>query len=118
LKTVGGNVTEFKPGDEVFGTCKGAFSEYACMSESGLSALATKPQNITFEQAAAAPVAVLTALLALRDKAQIRPGHRVLIHGAAAGVGTFVVQIAKSFGSHLTGVCSAKQCDHGPVPRR
>jgi NADPH:quinone reductase-like Zn-dependent oxidoreductase len=108
VEAVGGQVTDFKPGDEVFGMCKGAFAEYVCMSESGLSTLAIKPKNLTFEQAAAVPVAAFTALQALRDKAHIQPGQRVLIHGAAGGVGTFAVQIAKSFGAHVTGVCSTR----------
>jgi NADPH:quinone reductase-like Zn-dependent oxidoreductase len=108
VEAVGRNVTHFKPGDEVFGMCKGAFAEYACSSESAafLSVLAIKPRNLTFEQAAAVPVAALTALQVLRDKGRIQPGHKVLINGAAGGVGTFAVQIAKSFGADVTGVCS------------
>lgn len=113
VKAVGGNVTHFKPGDEVFGTCRGAFAEYACTSESasGLKSLVTKPDNVTFEQAASAPIAALTALQGLRDKGQIRPGQKVLINGAAGGVGTFAVQIAKSFGADVTGVCSTRNVD-------
>ena len=108
VEAVGGNVTRFKPGDEVFGTCRGAFAEYACTSE---SALVTKPDSVTFEQAASAPIAGLTALQGLRDKGQVQPGQRVLINGAAGGVGTFAVQIAKSFGADVTGVCSTKNVD-------
>ena len=108
VEAVGRNVTQFKPGDEVFGSCRGAFAEYACTSE---SALVTKPNNVTFEQAASAPVAAFTALQGLRDKGQIRPGQKVLINGAAGGVGTFAVQIAKSFGAEVTGVCSTSNVD-------
>jgi NADPH:quinone reductase-like Zn-dependent oxidoreductase len=103
VEAVGRNVTHFKPGDEVFGTCSGAFAEYACASE---SAIVMKPDNMTFAQAASAPIAGLTALQGLRDKGQIQPGQTVLINGAAGGVGTFAVQIAKSFGADVTGVCS------------
>ncbi len=104
----GRNVTQFKPGDEVFGTCHGAFADYACTSE---SKLVTKPDNVTFEQAASVPIAALTALQGLRDKGQIQPGQKVLINGAAGGVGTFAVQIAKSFGADVTGVCSTRNVD-------
>ena len=108
VEAVGSNVIEFKPGDEVFGSCSGAFAEYACTSE---SALVTKPNNMTFEQAASVNVAALTALQGLRDKGQIQPGQKVLINGAAGGVGTFAVQIAKSFGANVTGVCSTRNVD-------
>jgi len=108
VEALGKNVTQFKPGDAVFGACRGAFAEYACASE---SALAKKPANVTFEQAASVPVAAFTALQALRDKGQIQPGHKVLINGAAGGVGTFAVQIAKSFGAEVTGVCSSRNVD-------
>lgn len=108
VESVGKNVTQFKPGDAVFGSCRGAYAEYACASE---SKLATKPGNVTFEQAASVPIAALTALQGLRDKGQIRPGHKVLINGAAGGVGTFAVQIAKSFGADVTGVCSTRNVD-------
>ena len=108
VEAVGRNVTQFKPGDEVFGACRGAFAEYACTSE---SALVMKPENVTFEQAASVPVAALTALQGLRDKGQIQPGQKVLINGAAGGVGTFAVQIAKSFGADVTGVCSTRNVD-------
>jgi 2-desacetyl-2-hydroxyethyl bacteriochlorophyllide A dehydrogenase len=105
---VGKNVTHFKPGDAVFGVCRGAFAEYACALE---SRLVTKPDNVTFEQAAAVPVAALTALQGLRDRGRIRNGHKVLINGAAGGVGSFAVQIAESFGADVTGVCSTGNVD-------
>jgi NADPH:quinone reductase-like Zn-dependent oxidoreductase len=108
VEAVGGNVTRLKPGDEVLGVCHGAFAEYACASE---SALVLKPDNVTFEQAAAVPVAAFTALQALRDKGRIQPGQTVLINGAAGGVGTFAVQIAKSFGADVTGVCSTRNVE-------
>ena len=108
VEAVGRNVTRFKPGDEVFGACKGALAEYACAPD---SALAKKPENVTFEQAASVPVAALTALQGLRDKGQIQPGQKVLINGAAGGVGTFAVQIAKWLGAEVTGVCSTRNID-------
>ena len=108
VEAVGNNVTQFKPGDAVFGLCGGAFAEYARTAE---SALALKPDNVSFEQAAAVPLAGLTALQGLRDKGKIQPGQLVLINGAAGGVGTFAVQIAKSFGAHVTGVCSTRNVD-------
>ena len=108
VEAVGRNVTQFKPGDNVFGSCRGAFAEYACTSE---SALVMKPDNVTFEQAASAPVAAFTALQGLRDKGQIQPGQKVLINGAAGGVGTFTVQVAKWFGADVTGVCSTRNVD-------
>jgi NADPH:quinone reductase-like Zn-dependent oxidoreductase len=108
VEAVGRDVTEFKPGDEVFGSCRGSCAEYACASA---SALASKPKNVTFEQAASVPVAALTALQALRDRGRIQAGQKVLIHGAAGGVGTFAVQIAKSFGAEVTGVCSTRNVD-------
>jgi NADPH:quinone reductase-like Zn-dependent oxidoreductase len=108
VEAVGGLVTQFGPGDEVFGVCPGAFAEYACASE---SKLAMKPGNVTFEQAAAAPVAALTALQGLRDKGKVQPGQKVLVNGAAGGVGTFAVQIAKWFGANVTGVCSTRNTD-------
>jgi NADPH:quinone reductase-like Zn-dependent oxidoreductase len=113
VEAVGKNVAQFKPGDQVFGTCAGAFAEYAASkSASGLkSALVIKPDDLTYEQAASAPVAALTALQGLRDKARIQPGHKVLVNGAAGGVGTFAVQIAKSFGAKVTGVCSTRNVD-------
>ena len=108
VEAVGRNVTQFRPGDEVFGSCRGALAEYACTSE---SALVMKPDHMTFEQAASVPVAAYTALQALRDKGQIQTGRKVLINGAAGGVGTFAVQIAKSFGADVTGVCSTRNLD-------
>ena len=108
VEAVGRNVTQFKPGDEVFGTCLGALAEYACASE---SALVIKPDHLTFEQAASVPVAAFTALQGLRDKGRIQPGQKVLINGAAGGVGTFAVQIAKSFGAEVTGVCSTRNVE-------
>src|SRR6266498_1889657 len=108
VEAVGSNVTQFQPGDEVFGACSGAFAEYACSRE---SALAMKPDNVTFEQAASVNVAGLTALQGLRDKGKIQPGSKVLVNGAAGGVGTFAVQIAKTFGAHVTGVCSTRNLD-------
>lgn len=108
VEAVGGNVTRFKPGDAVFGACGGAFAEYACAPE---RALAIKPGSVTFEQAASAPVAGLTALQGMRDKAQVQPGQKVLINGAAGGVGTFAVQVAKSLGAEVTGVCSTRNVE-------
>jgi NADPH:quinone reductase-like Zn-dependent oxidoreductase len=109
VEAVGKNVTQFKPGDEVFGTGHGAaFAEYVC---AGKTKLVLKPANITFEQAAAVPIAALTALQGLRDKGKIHPRQKVLINGASGGVGTFAVQIAKSFGADVTGVCSTKNLD-------
>jgi NADPH:quinone reductase-like Zn-dependent oxidoreductase len=108
VEAVGRNVTQFEPGDAVFGACRGAFAEYMCASE---SALVSKPDNVTFEQAASAPIAALTALQGLRDKGHIQPGQKVLINGAAGGVGTFAVQIAKSFGAEVTGVCSTRNVE-------
>jgi NADPH:quinone reductase-like Zn-dependent oxidoreductase len=113
VEAVGRNVTEFQAGDPVFGTCVGAFAEYATSkSAKGMkSALVLKPENVTFEQAAAAPVAALTALQGLRDKGRIQPGQSVLVNGAAGGVGTFAVQIARSFGANVTAVCSARNVE-------
>jgi NADPH:quinone reductase-like Zn-dependent oxidoreductase len=108
VEATGKKVTSFKAGDEVFGACRGALAEYARTPE---SALVTKPDSVTFEQAAAAPLAALTALQGLRNEGQIRPGQKVLINGAAGGVGTFAVQIAKSFGADVTGVCSTRNLD-------
>jgi len=105
---VGKRVTQFKPGDAVFGTCRGAFAEYACTSE---AALVSKPVNLTFEQAACVPIAGLTALQGLQDKGDLQPGQKVLINGAAGGIGTFAVQIAKSLGAEVTGVCSTRNVE-------
>jgi NADPH:quinone reductase-like Zn-dependent oxidoreductase len=105
VEAVGRNVTQFKPGDEVFGGCRGAFAEHACAK---VDDLALKPANLSFEQAAAVPVAALTALQGLRDKGRIQPGHKVLIDGASGGVGTFAIQISKSFGVEVTAVCSTR----------
>jgi NADPH:quinone reductase-like Zn-dependent oxidoreductase len=113
VEAIGRNVMQFKPGDEVFGTCVGAFAEYATSASAfGIkSALAKKPEHVSFEQAASAPVAGLTALQGLRDKGRLQPGQKVLINGAAGGVGTFAVQIAKRFGAQVTGVCSTGNID-------
>ncbi len=108
VEAVGRNVTKIQPGDEVFGGSDGSFAEYVCVSE---RRIVLKPANVSFEQAAAVPIAGLTALQALRDKGQIRSGHKVLINGASGGVGTFAVQIAKSFGAEVTGVCSTRNED-------
>ncbi len=107
VEAVGRDVTQFRAGDEVFGGRSGAFAEYVCVRV----AVAPKPANVTFEQAAAVPVAALTALQGLRDKGQIQSGQKVLINGASGGVGTFAVQIAKAFGAEVTGVCSTKNVD-------
>lgn len=104
IEAVGRNVTQFKVGDEVFGNCEAAVAEYCCTKEAGVVA---KPETLTFEQAASIPVAGLTALQGLRDKGKIQAGQKVLINGAAGGVGTFAVQIAKSSQGEVTGVCSA-----------
>lgn len=103
IEAVGKNVTDFKPGDEIFGGGLGGLAEFALAARTGVI---RKPSSMTFEQAAAIPVAAITALQGLRDTAQVQPGQRILINGASGGVGTFAVQIAKSFGSEVTGVCS------------
>ncbi len=108
VEAVGRNVARFKPGDAVFGACREAFAEYACTSQ---SRLARKPDRVTFEQAASTPIAASTALQGLRDAGHIRAGQRVLVNGAAGGVGTFAVQIAKSYGAEVTGVCSTRKLD-------
>ena len=108
VEAVGKNVTQFKPGDEVFGSCRGALAEYACPFE---RSLVVKPPNVSFEQAASLPIAGLTALQGLRDQGRIQPGQKVLINGATGGVGTFAVQIAKSFGADVTAVCSTRNVD-------
>jgi len=109
VEAVGKNVRHFKPGDEVFGGKLGAFAQYLSVGEE--RAVALKPANITFEQAASVPIAALTALQALRDKGHIRAGQKVLINGASGGVGTFAVQIAKSYGAEVTGVCSTRNVE-------
>jgi NADPH:quinone reductase-like Zn-dependent oxidoreductase len=108
VQAVGKNVTQFKPGDEVFGHRFGAFAEYVRTSE---ASLALKPASISFEQAAAVPIAALTALQALRDKGELKSGQRVLINGASGGVGSFAVQIAKAYGAEVTGVCSTRNVE-------
>jgi NADPH:quinone reductase-like Zn-dependent oxidoreductase len=108
VEAVGKGVTRLRPGDAVFGMCKGAFAEYTCASEPGLVAM---PDRISFEQAAGVPIAALTALQGLRDHGRLQAGERVLVNGAAGGVGTFAVQIAKAFGADVTGVCSTRNVD-------
>ena len=109
VEAVGRNVTRFKPGDEVYGGKFGALAQYVAVRED--RAVAPKPGNLTFQQAAAVPIAGITALQALRDKGRLQPGQKVLINGASGGVGTFAVQIAKSFGADVTGVCSTRNVD-------
>jgi NADPH:quinone reductase-like Zn-dependent oxidoreductase len=108
VESVGPEVTRFKPGDAVFGTGRGAFAQYACAKE---TELALKPETISFEQAAAVPIAGITALQALRDRGNLQPGQAVLINGAAGGVGTFAVQIAAALGASVTGVCSTRNVE-------
>jgi NADPH:quinone reductase-like Zn-dependent oxidoreductase len=108
VEAIGKDVTQFKIGDEVFGNCEAAVAEYACTKE---SAVVAKPGALTFEQAAAIPVAGLTALQGLRDKGRVQAGQRVLVNGAAGGVGTFAVQIAKSLAAEVTGVCSGSNVE-------
>jgi NADPH:quinone reductase-like Zn-dependent oxidoreductase len=109
VEAVGKNVTQFKPGDEVFGGKTGAFAEYVCARAD--RAIALKPANVTFEQAASVPIAAITALQGLRDKGKVQAGQKVLINGASGGVGTFAVQIAKSFGANVTGICSTRNLE-------
>ena len=109
VEGVGKNVTQFRPGDEVFGGREGAFAEYLCRRAVG--AVALKPASITFEQAASLNIAGITALQGVRDKGKVQPGQKVLINGASGGVGTFAVQIAKNFGADVTGVCSTRNVD-------
>jgi NADPH:quinone reductase-like Zn-dependent oxidoreductase len=112
VEAVGKNVQQFKPGDEVFGDISadgwGGFAEYACATE---NAFALKPSNLSFEEAAAVPMAAVTALQGIRYAGQIRPGQKVLIHGASGGVGSFALQLAKSFGAEVTAVCSTRNVD-------
>jgi NADPH:quinone reductase-like Zn-dependent oxidoreductase len=107
VEVVGKDVTQFRPGDEVFGGKSGALAEYICVRD----AVALKPANVTPEQAAAVPVAAVTALQGLRDKGRLQAGHKVLINGASGGVGTFAVQIAKALGAEVTAVCSTRNVD-------
>src|SRR2546423_13568813 len=108
VEAVGSKVTQFKPGDDVFGAKTGAFAEYLAVAA---DRVALKPANVTFEQAASVPVAAITALQGLRDGGKVQAGQKVLINGASGGVGTFAVQIAKSFGADVTGVCSTRNVD-------
>jgi len=113
IEAIGSNVKQFKPGDEVFGylpssTGRGTFAEFVCANE---KAITLKSANLTFEQAAAVPVAAMTALQGLRDNGNIQPGQKVLINGASGGVGTFAVQIAKAFGAEITAVCNTRNLD-------
>ncbi len=108
VESIGGNVTRFKAGDEVFGTAEGSFAEYVCARE---DRLAPKPANLSFEQVAAVPISGLTALQGLRDAGKIEPGQKVLVIGAAGGVGSFAVQIAQAYGAEVTGVCSTNKMD-------
>ncbi|GAA2720636.1 NAD(P)-dependent alcohol dehydrogenase [Actinocorallia aurantiaca] len=109
VEAVGKDVTEFRPGDEVYAVLEqGGFAEYVCVKE---SELAPKPQNLSFEQAAAVPMAANTALLGLRDHGRVQPGQKVLVNGASGGVGTFAVQLARAFGAEVTAVCSTRNLD-------
>ncbi len=108
VEAIGRNVKQFQPGDEVFGTARGGFAEYVCAREDRVT---LKLANISFEEAAAVPIAAITALQGLRDKGHVQPGQKVLIDGASGGVGTFAVQIAKSFGAEVTAVCRTRNLD-------
>ena len=108
VEAVGKDVTDFQPGDEVFGTCRGSLAEYACARPENL---ALKPANLSFEQAAAVPVSGCTALHGLRDEGEIQAGQTALIIGASGGVGTFAIQLGNVFGAHVTGVCSTTKAD-------
>lgn len=108
VQAVGKGVTQLKPGDDVFGTVEGSFAELACASA---RRFARKPGNLTFEQAAAVPISGMTALVAVRDRGKVQPGHRVLVIGAGGGVGSFAVQLAKVMGAHVTGVCSSSKTE-------
>src|SRR3954468_14409855 len=108
VEAVGSSVEQFRPGDDVFGWCRGAFAEYARAAENNLL---SKPANLTFEQSAAVGDSAFTALAAVRDQGKVQPGQRVLVNGASGGVGTFAVQIAKSFGADVTGVCSTSNVE-------
>ena len=111
VEAVGKDVTHVRPGDEVYGGCNGAFAEYVSVQD----AVVPKPANVTFEEAAAVPVAALTALQGFRDKAQLQTGQTVLVNGASGGVGTFAVQIAKALGAEVTAVCSTRNVDQARV---
>ncbi len=108
VDAVGKNVTRLRPGDAVFGWCRGAYAEYSCAAEDHF---VPKPANLTFEQAAVVPIAATTALQGLRDRGQLQPGQTVLVIGASGGVGTFAVQIAKALGAEVTGVCSTRNVE-------
>lgn len=108
VRAVGRRVTRFRPGDEVYGQLPGSYAEHVCVRE---DRMAIKPRNLTFEQAAAVPVAALAALQGLRDRGRVKPGHAVLINGASGGVGTFAVQIARALGAEVTGVCSTQNVE-------
>lgn len=108
VEAVGPNVSHLKPGDEVYGECRGSCADYAVASQ---SSIAPKPANLSFEQAAAVPTSACTALQALRDHGKVQPGHKVLINGASGGVGPFAVQIAKALGAEVTGVCSSRNVE-------
>jgi NADPH:quinone reductase-like Zn-dependent oxidoreductase len=108
VEAAGTGAPGFAPGDQVYGTCNGSFAEYVTVPPDKLAA---KPTNLTYEQAAAAPISAVTALQGLRDRGQVQPGHKVLIIGASGGVGTFAVQLAKAFGAEVTGVCSTSKVD-------
>ena len=109
VEAIGTSVTEFEVGDEVFGAGGGAYADYVAVPQD--RAVVTKPENATFEEAAAVPIAGLTALQGLRDHAQLQPGQKVLINGASGGVGTFAVQIAKALGAEVTAVCSTRHVE-------
>lgn len=108
VEAVGAHVTQFRPGDEIYGTCEGSFAEYAAARQ---QRLAPRPANISFEQAAVVPVSGVTALQAVRDSGQVRPGQQVMVIGAAGGVGAFAVQIATALGARVTGVCGTSKAD-------
>jgi NADPH:quinone reductase-like Zn-dependent oxidoreductase len=108
VEAVGAEVTDFRPGDEVFGTCRGSFAEYATARP---DRLASKPKDLSFEEAAATPISGYTALQAVRDHGKVEAGQRVLIIGAGGGVGTFAVQLAKTYGAEVTGVCSTAKTE-------
>jgi NADPH:quinone reductase-like Zn-dependent oxidoreductase len=112
VEAVGKEVTDLQPGDDVFGGRSGSFAEYVCVpTEVARKRVAGKPANLTFEEAAAVPVAAISALQGLRDHGQLQPGHKVLVNGASGGVGTFAVQIAKALGAEVTAVCSTRNVE-------